>query len=298
MKKVVLALLSFTFVVSLILVPAASASAVTWSDPVITPLTGDKEFTVKVIDPVALSSGTTKTTSGLTVPAGFPLGAMQFGGNAVVLKGMESGTARTCFSFPNYRFGWKGGIYQWNGTKWSIIPSTTTEGVEGAPATICTNISADGTYALLMGYTLRSTPITINTLPVCSDDFIFDLYLFYLDESDTDTTYVVPKIVMHPGVFPIGTTFSYSIFNISPAGSISGALSQSGSIQNIGDSGMTGIGYFVEDPFSYTLYDFPPSMNLIIKKSTIPSFTLRITTPTCYKDFSSSDDVLAIIGMD
>jgi hypothetical protein len=171
MKKIVLALLSITLVMSFLLAPAGIAQAVDWADPVVTPLSGSSDFTTKLIDPIALQFGIAKTARGLTVPAGFPLGDKQFGGKAVIIKGLESGKASLCFSFPSYRYGWTGGIYQWNGSAWVVIPSTITEGIEGSPASVCTTITGDGTYALIIGFT---QPAAMSSLPECPNPF--DVY--------------------------------------------------------------------------------------------------------------------------
>lgn len=314
MKKTCLLFLSICLIFSL--VPLNTASAITapiplqspsnWEPPVITPLTGDKEFTVKTLDPIALTTGTTKTENNLVVPAGFPLGQKQFGGEVALVKDFDGGTARACFSLPNYRYGWDGGISQWNGSAWTPLPSSLTEGKEGGPATVCTTIYGNGTYALIIGFTHPEKATA--DFPVCSEDFDAITIPFYIDgDGETFATFAfIILLVNQP--FPEGTSIRYNIINVNPAGSLSGALYQTGYVYT----------YF--DPLSIVFFLTPEDLQVFMDASGdfsdyLPpsythltfhylegrddlSFTLRVTTPNCYKDIPYNDFPVGPIGDD
>ncbi len=298
MKKVVLALLSITLVVSLLLVPASSAQAVTWDDPVVTSIKGDGDFTVTMIDPFTLPFGTVKTNQGLVVPVSPVPGEQQFASKAVVIKGIESGEASICYSLPTYRYGWRGGIYQWNGSAWITLPSTLTEGTEGGAATICSTLTADGTYAFLINYILKSKPKA--ALPQCSDDFEATVELYWLpDESNSEQYAYTALIIEVNQILPLGTRLSYSIFNQNPTGSVRGALSLSGTVDGTIDTPGRQLSYafLLDDPHPPFWLLPPPwewSEQNRLYVNNVPGiftpewFTVRVTTPTCYKDFPFS----------
>jgi hypothetical protein len=301
MKKVVLSLLCLTLVVSFLLVPASSAQAVTWSDPVVTSLSGNTDFTFTLTDPFSLSFGTVKTAKGLTVPSGFVPGELQFASKAVIVKNLEGSKASVCYFLPTYRYGWNGGIYQWNSSAWSALSSTLTENKEGG-ATICSTISADGTYAFLIFYSLKSVPKA--PLPECGDDFRAMVNLYYLDDESTPDTdaYTVVSIEIYQ-ILALGSRVSYSIFNQNPSGSVSGALSLSGTVDGIIDTPgrKMSFAFLLDDPHP-PFWMLPPPWEwsednrlYVSDVSGIYSpdwFTVRITTPTCYKDYSFSSEVM------
>ncbi len=132
---------------------------IVWPDPTVAAISGDTDFVASVTDPLKLS-GTYKNDVGTPVPTGFPAGEIQFGGNGLVLKDVTSGSQSLCFSFPTYRYGWRGSIYQWNGSKWVKLATTITERNEGAPALACTTVYGNGTYALLIGFYPDLAPIS------------------------------------------------------------------------------------------------------------------------------------------
>lgn len=293
MKKAILILLSFTLVISFLLVPSSTTQASIWPNPVVTPLSGDTEFIVKLLDPIRLNFGLAKTGSGLVVPAGFPLGEKQFGGKAVTIKGLEGEKASLCFSFPTYRYGWDGNIYQWKESAWSLFPSTLTEGKEGSAALVCTTIDTDGTYALIISF--NSTQVK-SSLPECGEDFSIIPILDVVDNDDDtiETAAVIGAILNAP--YPVGTNISYSVFNISPHGILTGALHQTGKVYPFDG---------IPDDFSMVYFlkeeDIPEAGGIFIPPEYIlvtfhyidgwvnASYTVRITTPTCYKDFSSEE---------
>lgn len=301
MKKAVLVLLSFTLVVSFLLVPASSAQAMTWDDPVVTPLNGNSDFTITMTNPFSLSFGTTQTEKGLIVPSGFVPGEMQFASKAVIVKGLEGGKASICYPHPTYRYGWNGGIYQWNGSTWSALSSSLTENEE-SNATICATITADGTYAFLIFYALKSAPKA--PLSECGDDFEATVSMFYLNDYSTPdlNAYSVMSIEVNQ-ILPLGSRLSYSIFNQNPSGSVSGALSLSGTVDGIIDTPGRQVSYafLLDDPHPPfwllpSPWDWPEENRLYVHN--VPGifnpewFTVRITTPTCYKDFTFSNSLM------
>lgn len=304
MKRFCLLLLSLCLIFSL--VPLNTASAITapvpvnppstWGPPVITPLTGDKDFTVKSLDPISLAFGTVKTGNDLVVPAGFPLGEKQFGGDVAQVTDFDAGTARACFSLPTYRYGWKGGIFQWDGSRWKSIPSTLTEGIEGGAATVCATINGNGTYALIIGFSQPEKPVS--SLPVCSADFTAGtITILVEDESETtETIAIILMFINQP--FPQGTRISYNIIDVYPAGVLSGALHQTGSVFN--DMSSLSMIVFLSPDDLQELIDsgglptyIPPSYTHLtfhhVEGWEDMFFTVRVTTPTCYKDFTSED---------
>ncbi len=312
MKKICLSLLSLCLILSLL--PVSTANATTaplpgkptsyWEPPVITPLTGDKEFTIKTLDPIALTDGTSKTANNLVVPAGFPLGQKQFGGEVALVKDFDGGTARACFSLPNYRYGWDGGIFQWNGTKWAALPSTLTEGKEGGPATVCTTIYGNGTYALITGFAHPEK--AFGNLPVCSEDFEAFTVPFIVDgDGETFETFAFIVLLINKS-FPEGTRISYNVINVTPAGSLSGALHQTGYVYTNADP-LSIVFFLTPDDlqeFMDTIDDLsdyvPPSYTHLtfhyIEGWEDLSFTVRVTTPSCYKDFVYDDFLSGPIG--
>ena len=96
MKKTVLLFLSLTLALSLVLVHFSPVLAFDWQAPVVTPISGDKEFTTIVTAPAALP-GIVAGENGITLPAGFPAGTAQFGGDGVVVKEFTDGSASACF---------------------------------------------------------------------------------------------------------------------------------------------------------------------------------------------------------
>lgn len=127
-------------------------ATVEFMDPLTFPGAPGNTFVAKVVTPVELP-GTLAGPGGLVLPVGFTTGQKQFGGNGLNITGLQAGeSAKLCFDFPWYNFKWSGGVYQWNGTKWVALGTTVTPGVEGSNTWACAKTSANGTFALLMGY--------------------------------------------------------------------------------------------------------------------------------------------------
>ncbi len=152
MKKVLFPLFSFIIVLGLVLVPAGKVSAALGDDPVVTPVSGDMEFTTEVVT-VPYLPGTLLLPSQMYGPVGFPIGEAQFYENGIRVTGMEFGKAEVCFTVANtfLNKGWEGAVGVWNGTEWVTLATTFTTQEELPYTMACAPISGDGTYAFIMG---------------------------------------------------------------------------------------------------------------------------------------------------
>ncbi len=139
MKKIFLLGLVVAFAFALV-VPVHAAQYIEMDSPTVS------SGSISVINFDKLP-GTVTNASGLVMPAGFN-NELQFYG-----KGAKVTTtgATICFSFQGARLGWKGKVYQWNGTKWKALTTTITIGSEDGPVTACA-YGYSGTYALLAWY--------------------------------------------------------------------------------------------------------------------------------------------------
>ncbi len=182
MKKVFVPLFSFLLVLSLLLGTYGSAKAAPGDDPVVTPVSGDTEFTTAVV-PIAALPGTVTLDDGMLAPVGFPTGEAQFGSNGIRVSGMDQGKATACFflSAAAINQGWGGKVGVWNGSKWVLLPTSITTAEESNTATACASIAGNGTYAFIK-YVAEPAKLPAEErpaeeepqLPVC--DFDVDLY--------------------------------------------------------------------------------------------------------------------------
>jgi hypothetical protein len=168
-------------------------------DPVVTPVSGDPDFTADVIS-IASLPGVTNLDDGMLAPAGFPAGEKQFGGNGVRISGLEGGVVSVCFALKGATVGWGGQVAKWTGSSWQLLPSSTSAPDESSNSWVCANVSANGTYAFLKWV------VDVSLLPSkkegCSFDTsewtggYYDDYYFYAQfppdfPEDIDATYTV-----------------------------------------------------------------------------------------------------------
>lgn len=139
MKKGLMLVLSFVFVVSMVLVMVEFQVSALWiMPPSEQPAEGDWQYASDV-------PGEKVHMSELTVPA--PQDWMLLMANGVRLE--TQGATELCHPFGGAQYGWVGGIYLLNGKSWMAMP-TTTEWVpdeEGQMMT-CTQAPMSGVYAL------------------------------------------------------------------------------------------------------------------------------------------------------
>lgn len=148
MKKALLSLFSFLLVLGLLGTSFGSVKAEIGDDPVVTPVSGDMEFTTEVIS-IASLPGTTELESLMLVPVGFPLGEAQYEGNGVHVMDLDGGKASACFAVSGMKYGWGGKVGLWNGTKWVLLPTTITKGEEDLNSLACATVSGHGIYAFI-----------------------------------------------------------------------------------------------------------------------------------------------------
>jgi hypothetical protein len=133
---------------------SSSASKVdVWTDPVATANNG-AAFTSTILDTASLP-GIVDDDASMILPVGFTTDSGQFGGNGIVITGLatHTDTVSLTFSFPTYRYGWTGSIYQWSGSAWVKV-ATTIVAPTGENSMYYATASGlgNGTYALIMGY--------------------------------------------------------------------------------------------------------------------------------------------------
>ncbi len=170
MKKFVLPLFSCLLVLSLLLGSFTTAKAAPGDDPVVTPVSGDTDFTTEVVA-IASLPGVVELEDGMLAPLGFPAGEAQFGGNGIVVKGFDSGKATACFSLSAVAVneGWGGKVAVWDGAKWVRLATSITTSDETNTAIACATITGSGTYAFIKYVT---EPDKLPTMSACNY-FIF-----------------------------------------------------------------------------------------------------------------------------
>ena len=149
MKRVLIPFFSCLLVFTLLLGSFGSAKAEVGDDPVVTPISGDMEFTTEVV-PIASLPGTIELADLMLAPAGFPEGEAQFEGAGVLVTKFDTGKASACFTISGTQFGWGGKVGMWDGAKWDLLPTTIkTTGDDGTSTTACATITGNGTYAFI-----------------------------------------------------------------------------------------------------------------------------------------------------
>jgi hypothetical protein len=168
MKSRSVTIFSLLLVFALLFGTSGSVKAAVGDDPVVTPVSGDKEFTTEVI-PIASLPGTIELASLMLAPAGFPEGEAQFEGAGVLVTKFDAGKATACFTISGTQYGWGGKVGMWNGTKWVLLPTTIkTTGDDGTSTTACTTITGNGTYAFIK-YVVD--PSLLPQMQECNFDF-------------------------------------------------------------------------------------------------------------------------------
>ena len=148
MKKIVLPFFSCLLVLTLLLGSFGSAKAEIGDDPVVTPVSGDMEFTTEVV-PIASLPGTIELEDLMLAPAGFPEGEAQFEGAGVLVTRFDAGKATACFTISGTQWGWGGKVGMWDGTKWVKLATTITPIEESNNSLACAPITGSGTYAFI-----------------------------------------------------------------------------------------------------------------------------------------------------
>lgn len=148
MKKRLLPLFTFLLVFGMLFVSFGTVNASALDDPVVTPVSGDMEFTATVV-PIDGLPGVAELPGGMLVPVGFPESEAQFGSNGVQVTDFESGKAAACFSITGVEIGWGGKVGVWDGSKWVLLPTTITSYFENLVSSACATITGNGTYTFI-----------------------------------------------------------------------------------------------------------------------------------------------------
>jgi hypothetical protein len=279
MKRVLIPFFSCLLVFALLLGSFGTAKAEVGDDPVVTPVSGDMEFTTEVIA-IASLPGTTELNQ-MLVPVGFPDGEAQFEGAGVRVTGMDSGKATACFTLSTIAVnqGWGGKVGVWNGTKWVLLSTTITTGSDEAANTLaCAPIAGNGTYAFIKWVT---EPDKLPTTGACGAmtiagpwSYEFNDYNGWMSEGAVITDYVIP----------LGTVISFQVINQDPTGFFTSGASANGIVT----STLVGPGLYLSvvtfDPDVIFSYAYWEDLN---------HFTFRVYLPNCYTDFVYPDDLFS-----
>jgi len=279
MKKLVLPLFSCLLVLSLLLGSFATAKAAPGDDPVVTPVSGDATFATEIIPIVSLPGVT--TYGEMLVPAGFPAGEAQFGGNGVRVTGFDASKATACFSLSAAAVneGWGGKVAVWDGAKWVRLATSITTVEESNTALACATITGNGTYAFIK---YIAEPDKLPTYGKCSDDTLVGIRFDYNYPEGIFTVY--EAIVLHNPAPAVGSTVSFQLLSISPEGLLpSGPYSGSGSVT------ISLPGAAIVSAASPIVFYFDKSL---VEDFFDVSVSARVFLPDCYVDVTFPDDFL------
>jgi len=233
-------------------------------DPVVTPVSGDMEFTTEFI-PIAQLPGTTEFNQ-MLVPVGFPAGEAQYQGDGVVVSGMDSGKATACFYITGTQYGWRGKVGMWDGTKWVKLATTIAPIEESNKSLACAPISGNGTYAFIR-YVVDASLLPVSSdLPLCSSIGVrWDSRGLSGDGNYSPYWVELSHFQISYPSLP-NASIQYSITNSN--------ASFTGDLHGTAISNSSGIAYFSSYAWRY---DGDPLSSLV--------FTIHIVTPVCYDDF-------------
>ena len=258
MKKVLIPFFGCLLVFTLLLGSFGSAKAEIGDDPVVTPVSGDMEFTTEVV-PIASLPGTIELADLMLAPAGFPEGEAQFEGAGVLVTKFDAGKATACFTISGTQWGWGGKVGMWDGAKWVMLPTTIkTTGDDGTSTTACATITGNGTYAFIK-YVTDAT-----LLPTCTQD----LEWFYMSMGNTG--YYGVGLNFTGSTKPAaGQPFTWEIVNQNPANLFT-PTSGSGYIVNKGIilAEVLGLHSSIIFPnaFTYTIRIYTPECHILFLK--------------------------------
>jgi len=222
MKKVLIPLFSLALVFSFLFTVTGTAAALPppppppaapgLPEPVVTPVSGDMDFTTEFI-PIAQFPGTTEFNQ-MLVPVGFPAGEAQYQGDGVVVSGMDSGKATACFYITGTQYGWGGKVGMWDGVKWVKLATTITPLEESTKSLACATITGNGTYAFIR-YVVDASLLPTNKCP-----YEMETWFWAMPSDNIDLSIYFPNVDL-----PAPTLVSYEVLAYSPTGSLSGSFS-------------------------------------------------------------------------
>jgi hypothetical protein len=197
----------------------------------------------------------------MILPSGFPEGEVQFGGKGLSLLDISDGTEQVCFPLPTYAFGWRGNVYEWNGSKWDKFETATTIGKDGAIPVACAKVNGNGTYALLINFDQKLAPVVEKAdTELCISDMA-------VAEMDWGPTKVLSIGGRFTGAYQpeIGSTFTWKVKSTSP----SGFFTPTSGTGTVFDEEGTAIAYISR---KITTDTYPGDF----------SFVIKIYTPECH----------------
>jgi hypothetical protein len=209
MKKAIQISISVIFALCLFLNSFSIVSAESGPSGVtVTPLTGGSNYTLNSID-LSTFAGAYQTKNGDYQPTGFAKNETKFENGAFSISGIPFGTQTTCVNLANYAAGWRGSIYQWNGSKWGKLATTIVEGKDGEPVKACATTYGNGIYALIVYFDLAAAPKTSQCVADMewyswNWDYLGNFYATFTFTGDYE-----PEL---------GTSFKWKIYDISPEG--------------------------------------------------------------------------------
>jgi hypothetical protein len=284
MRKIALPFFSCLLVLTLLLGSFGSVKAAIGDDPIVTPVSGDMEFTSEII-PIASLPGITELAGGMLAPAGFPEGEAQFEGNGIRVTGMDSGKANACFAISGTQYGWGGKVALWTGAKWELLPTTITTPDETPNSTACATITSSGTYAFIKYVT---DPTKLPKLGVCSSTPSITLLL--LPGSEPDQIRLFAALVEKQPVAPEGSSVSYRVLSTDPAGILLQGHYNTGTVfmsdPNLGEFAVVFGSLDIVSIFDAgVVIEYNP---FLLEEFT--NAVVRIYFPDCYTDLNFPDD--------
>lgn len=139
---------SLAIVLSLLVLSFGTVSASTGPKPVVTPVSGDQDFTVTYLA-IGQLPGSTGGVEGMYLPTGYANGEKQFESMGVAVSGFSYGSATACFPIKGITKGWGGQVGNWDGSQWKLLETTISTPAESEYSYACATIYGNGTYALI-----------------------------------------------------------------------------------------------------------------------------------------------------
>lgn len=224
MKQISSTVVCFCLVFAMLAASFGSARAANNSldlpDPTTHYVSGNPEFKVKTIGTANLP-GVTHTDSGMLIPAGFPVGEKQFEGNGIQISNLDGGSVKACFPFTGTQYGWGGQVGKWNGSKWLLLPTSTTTPAESRISYACTTVSSDGDYTFLK-WVIDPSKIPV-AKSVCGYNFdgVDFNSISDTETADRHTLTINNFSVYYNGSQDLeGEAITLSIKNVNPAGAV------------------------------------------------------------------------------
>ena len=207
-----------TFLLTVLFSNLQTVQADALPTPTATSLSGDADFSIKVVEQAQLAG--VSTYNNLLVPSGFPLGEKQFEGEGLSLSGLSYGSVSLCFPLKATSQGWGGKVGYWNGNSWKLLDTMITTPTESTVSWACVTADLNGQYALIKWVVDPSLlPKTASSKPACT----FSVYTMFIigdalpDLGDGYITAQAQRVLLFPSEDLTGKTVSVKYISSSPA---------------------------------------------------------------------------------